>query len=85
MRKTISVTKGKNLYDHDQSSDTINVKSLEQVEEGHHRNCKVWGQQESLGDIETKRFLHTNLDEYLNKKKKEVTCISCLNCMKKDN
>jgi hypothetical protein len=30
-------------------------------------------------------FLHTDIDKYLEKRKKPSTCISCLNCMKRDN
>ena len=30
-------------------------------------------------------FLHTDIDKYLAKKQKPSTCISCLNCLKRDN
>ncbi len=30
-------------------------------------------------------FLHTDIDKYLAKKQKPSTCISCLNCLKKEN
>jgi len=37
----------------------------------------------SIKDLQP--FLHTDLETYLAKRQKTSTCISCLNCMKRDN